>query len=166
MDWLKTIAPTIATALGGPFGGLAYEAVSKVLGISQDDAQKMLTDGKLTADQIASVQQAEIALKAKAQELGLDFEQLAVQDRKSARDMQTNTHSFIPPALAIMVTLGFFGILVGLMMETFKTSDALLLMLGSLGTAWTAIMSFYFGSSASSQAKDAMLHKSSPLEEK
>ena len=166
MDWLKTIAPTIATALGGPFGGLAYEAVSKVLGISQDDAQKMLSDGKLTADQIASVQQAEIALKAKAQELGLDFEQLAVQDRKSARDMQTNTHSFIPPALAIMVTLGFFGILVGLMMETFKTSDALLLMLGSLGTAWTAIMSFYFGSSAGSQAKDAMLHKSSPLEEK
>ena len=166
MDWLKTIAPTIATALGGPFGGLAYEAVSKVLGISQDDAKKMLDNGKLTADQIASVQQAEIALKAKAQELGLDFEQLAVQDRKSARDMQTNTHSFIPPALAIMVTLGFFGILVGLMMETFKTSDALLLMLGSLGTAWTAIMSFYFGSSAGSQAKDAMLHKSSPLEEK
>jgi len=166
MDWLKTIAPTIATAIGGPLGGLAYEAVSKVLGISQDDAKKMLDDGKLTADQIASVQQAEIALKAKAQELGLDFEQLAVQDRKSARDMQTNTHSFIPPALAIMVTLGFFGILVGLMMETFKTSDALLLMLGSLGTAWTAIMSFYFGSSASSQAKDAMLHKSSPLEEK
>jgi hypothetical protein len=166
MDWLKTIAPTIATAIGGPLGGLAYEAVSKVLGISQDDAKKMLDDGKLTADQIASVQQAEIALKAKAQELGLDFEQLAVQDRKSARDMQTNTHSFIPPALAIMVTLGFFGILVGLMMETFKTSDALLLMLGSLGTAWTAIMSFYFGSSAGSQAKDAMLHKSSPLEEK
>ena len=166
MDWLKTIAPTIATAIGGPLGGLAYEAVSKVLGISQDDAKKMLDDGKLTADQIASVQQAEIALKAKAQELGLDFEQLAVQDRKSARDMQTNTHSFIPPALAIMVTLGFFGILVGLMMETFKTSDALLLMLGSLGTAWTAIMSFYFGSSASSQAKDAMLHKSTPMEEK
>jgi hypothetical protein len=166
MDWLKTIAPTIATALGGPFGGLAYEAVSKVLGVSQDDAKKMLDDGKLTADQIASVQQAEIALKAKAQELGLDFEQLAVTDRKSARDMQQNTHSFIPPALAIMVTFGFFGILVGLMMETFKTSDALLLMLGSLGTAWTAIMSFYFGSSAGSQAKDAMLHKSTPTEQK
>ena len=166
MDWLKTIAPTIATALGGPLGGLAYEAVSKVLGISQDDAKKMLDDGKLTADQIASVQQAEIALKAKAQELNLDFEQLAVQDRKSARDLQQNTHSIIPPALAIIVTLGFFGILVGLMMETFKTSDALLLMLGSLGTAWTDIMSFYFGSSAGSQAKDVMLHKSSPLEQK
>jgi len=166
MDWLKTICPTIATCLGGPLGGLAYEAVAKVLNISQDDAKKMLDDGKLTSEQIASVQQAEIALKAKAQELGLDFEQLAVNDRKSARDMQTNTHSFIPPALAIMVTTGFFGILLGLMMETFKTSDALLLMLGSLGTAWTAIMSFYFGSSASSQNKDNLLHNSMPTNQK
>jgi len=166
MDWLKTIAPTIATALGGPFGGLAYEAVSKVLGVSQDDAKKMLDDGKLTADQIASVQQAEIALKAKAQELGLDFEQLAVTDRKSAREMQSNTHSFIPPVLAILVTIGFFGILYGLMTEQFKTSDALLLMLGSLGTAWTGVIAFYFGSSAGSQAKDAMLHKSTPTEQK
>jgi len=166
MDWLKTIAPTIATALGGPFGGLAYEAVSKVLGVSQDDAKKMLDDGKLTSDQIASVQQAEIALKAKAQELGLDFEQLAVTDRKSAREMQSNTHSFIPPVLAILVTIGFFGILYGLMTEQFKTSDALLLMLGSLGTAWTGVIAFYFGSSAGSQAKDAMLHKSTPTEQK
>ena len=126
----------------------------------------MLDDGKLTSDQIASVQQAEIALKAKAQELGLDFEQLAVTDRKSAREMQSNTHSFIPPVLAILVTIGFFGILYGLMTEQFKTSDALLLMLGSLGTAWTGVIAFYFGSSAGSQAKDAMLHKSTPTEQK
>jgi len=162
MNWLSQIAPTIATALGGPLGGIAYEAIAKVMGISQDDAKKMLDDGKLTADQIASVQQAEIALKAKAQELGLDFEQLAVTDRKSARDMQANTHSFIPPALAILVTIGFFGILYGLMTEQFKTSDALLLMLGSLGTAWTGVIAFYFGSSAGSQAKDQMLHQSIP----
>ena len=80
--------------------------------------------------------------------------------------MQTNTHSFIPPVLAIMVTIGFFGILYGLMTEQFKTSDALLLMLGSLGTAWTGVIAFYFGSSAGSQAKDAMLHKSTPLDDK
>ena len=81
-------------------------------------------------DRVASIQQAEIALKAKAQELGLDFEQLATADRKSARELQKDTHSIIPPLLALLVTVGFFGILVGLMMETFKTSDALLLMLG------------------------------------
>ena len=166
MSWIEQLAPTIASCLGGPLAGMAVEAISKAIGVDPSAVQDTINSGKLTAEQIASIQQAEIALKAKAQEMNLDFEQLAVQDRKSARDLQQNTHSIIPPALAIIVTLGFFGILVGLMMETFKTSDALLLMLGSLGTAWTAIMSFYFGSSAGSQAKDAMLHKSSPLEQK
>jgi xanthosine utilization system XapX-like protein len=76
--------------------------------------------------------------------------------------MQATTRSALPPLLAILVTLGFFGILVGMMTEKFATSDALLLMLGSLGTAWTGIIAFYFGSSAGSRSKDDLLHKSSP----
>ncbi len=161
MDWLKMIAPTLATAIGGPFGTMAYGVVAKVMGISPEDAKQTIEAGKLTAEQIASVQLAEIEIKARAQELGLDFEKLAVDDRKSARDMQTTTRSNVPPILAVLVTLGFFGILVGLMTNQFATSDALLLMLGSLGTAWTGIVAFYFGSSAGSQFKDTLIHKSS-----
>ena len=166
MNWLSQIAPTIATAIGGPFGGLAYEAISKVIGVSQDDAKKMLDDGKLTADQIASVQQAEIALKAKAQELNLDFEQLAVQDRSSARSMQVATQSWIPPVLAIGITGGFFGILYGLMYGQIQHAPQIDIMLGSLGTAWTGVVAFYFGSSAGSQKKDELLHNSTPVESK
>lgn len=162
MDWLKTIAPTIATALGGPLAGLAVNAVSSALGIDPDKVNDTIQSGKLTADQIASIQQAELALKAKAQELGLNFEQLATQDRKSARDMQTATRSMIPPILAIMVTLGFFGILIGMMTGKVTSGEALMIMLGSLGTAWTGIIAFYFGSSASSQNKDQLLHQSTP----
>ena len=162
MDWLSAIAPTIATAIGGPFGTMAYGLIAKELGVSTEDAQKTIESGKLTSEQIASIQQAEIAVKARAQELGLDFAKLAVDDRKSARDMQSTTRSVVPPVLALLVTLGFFGILIGLMTKTFATSDALMLMLGSLGTAWTGIIAFYFGSSASSQNKDALLHQSTP----
>jgi len=162
MDWLKAIAPTLATAIGGPFGTMAYGLAATALGVSPEDAQKTIESGKLTSEQIASVQQAEIAIKARAQELGLDFAKLENEDRKSARDMQISTKSWIPAVLAIAVTIGFFGILVGMMTETFKTSDALMLMLGSLGTAWTGIIGFYFGSSASSQNKDNLLHQSTP----
>ena len=161
-DWLKQIAPTIATALGGPLAGLAVDAVSKAIGIDSKDVQSTISEGKLSAEQIASIKQAEIAMAARAQELGLDFEKLAVDDRKSARDMQEKTQSWIPGAMAIIVTVGFFGILIGLMMETLKTSEALMLMLGSLGTAWTGIIAFYFGSSAGSQKKDELLHQSVP----
>ena len=162
MDWLKQIAPTIATALGGPLAGLAVEAVSKAIGIDPKDVTKTIAEGKLTADQIAQIKTAELAMAARAQEMGLDFEKIAVDDRKSARQMQATTQSFIPGLMAIAVTIGFFGILVGLMTEHFKTSDALMLMLGSLGTAWTGIIAFYFGSSAGSQKKDELLHQSSP----
>ena len=157
------LVPTIATCLGGPLAGLAVTAVSKALGIDEDKVQDVIDSGKLNAEQIASLKQAEIALQEQAQELGLNFEQLAVQDRASARDLQKETKSVIPPVLSILVTIGFFGILGGLMSGKIMTSDALMLMLGSLGTAWTGIIAFYFGSSASSQAKDNMIHNSTPL---
>lgn len=162
MEWLKQIAPTLATALAGPLAGLAVDAISNAVGIDPKDVNKTISEGKLTAEQIAQIKTAELTMAARAQELGLDFEKIAVDDRKSARQMQVATQSWIPGAMAIVVTLGFFGILIGLMTEHFKTSDALMLMLGSLGTAWTGIIAFYFGSSAGSQKKDELLHQSSP----
>ena len=124
--------------------------------------QNVISNNKLDATQVAALQQAELELKKQAQAMNLDFAKLANDDRKSARDMQATTRSIIPPVLALVVTVGFFGILIGLMTKTFATSDALMMMLGSLGTAWTGIISFFFGSSASSQAKDQLLHQSTP----
>ena len=162
MSWIESIAPTIASCLGGPLAGLAVEAVSKAIGVDPSAVQDTINSGKLTAEQIASIQAAEIQLKAKAQEMNLDFEQLAVQDRKSAREMQTTTRSWIPPVLAVGVTGGFFGILFGLMYGQIQHAPQIDIMLGSLGTAWTGIIGFYFGSSASSQNKDTLLHQSTP----
>ena len=162
MEWLKTIAPTIATALGGPLAGMAVSAVAKAINVSPDEVQSVISSGKLTAEQVASIQLAELELKKQAQSMNLDFAKLIAEDKQSARDMQIATKSWIPALLAVFVTLGFFGILLGLMTEHFKTSDALMLMLGSLATAWTGVMAFYFGSSASSQAKTELLAKSEP----
>jgi len=65
--------------------------------------------------------------------------------------------------LATGVTFGFFGILYALMSGYATKSDELMIMLGSLSTAWISIVTFYFGSSAGSQRKDELLHQSTPV---
>ena len=160
MDWLKQIAPTIATALGGPLAGMAVSAISKAIGVDPDKVGDLISSNKLSADQIAQVKIAEIELQKQAQELGLNFEKLEVEDRKSARDMQSITKSIMPPLLAGAVTIGFFSIMVMMFFNKIDDSNpAILMMLGSLGTAWTGIIAYYFGSSAGSQAKTDLLSK-------
>lgn len=160
MDWLKQIAPTIATALGGPLAGMAVSAISKAIGVDEAKVGDLISNNKLTADQIAQVKLAEIELQKQAQELGLNFEKLEVEDRKSARDMQSATRSMMPPLLAGAVTVGFFSIMVMMFFNKIDSANpAILMMLGSLGTAWTGIIAYYFGSSAGSQAKTDLLSK-------
>jgi hypothetical protein len=162
MDWLKTIAPTIATALGGPLAGMAVSAVAKAIGCEPEQVQDVISSGKLDATQVAAIQMAELELKKQAQAMNLDFAKLGAEDKKSARDMQIATKSWIPPVMAVGVTCGFFGILAGLMYGQIQHAPQIDIMLGSLGTAWTGIISFYFGSSAGSQAKTELLHQSEP----
>ena len=160
MEWLKQIAPTIATALGGPLAGMAVSAVSKAIGVDPDKVEDIISNNKLTADQVAQIKIAEIELAKQAQELGLNFAKLEVEDRKSAREMQATTRSMMPPILAGAVTVGFFGIMVMMFFNKVDSNNqAILMMLGSLGTAWTGIIAYYFGSSAGSQAKTEMLSK-------
>ena len=163
MEWLKQLAPTIATALGGPLAGMAVSAVAKAIGCEPEQVQDVISSGKLTAEQVAAIQLAELELKKQAQAMNLDFAKLGAEDKKSARDMQIATKSWIPPVMAVGVTCGFFGILAGLMYGQIQHAPQIDIMLGSLGTAWTGIISFYFGSSAGSQAKTELLHQSEPV---
>ena len=164
MDWLKSIAPTIATAMGGPLAGMALEAVSKAIGVDPSEVQNTINSGKMTAEQIASIQTAEIALKARAQEMGLDFEKLAVADRSSARQMQISTNSFVPPTLSIMIVVAWSAVQYFLLTHIIDSSmrELIARVLGTLDGALMLVLSFYFGSSSGSQAKDTMIHNSTP----
>jgi hypothetical protein len=163
MNWLTQIAPTIATCLGGPLAGLAVTALSKLFGVAPDDVKGMIEDGKLSAEQIEAVKVEEIRFKEQTQALGLNFEQLAVEDRKSARSMQSETKSTVPAVLSYAITIGFFGILGAIMLDYAKDNNQpLLIMLGSLGTAWVSVISFWFGSTNASHVKDDMLYHSTP----
>jgi len=175
MDILKTfgpligsVAPTIATALGGPVAGMAVKAISGALfghdGASKDDIMTALANP--TGDQLAALKKIDADFAVQMKALDIDLERIAAGDRASARDMQKETKDWIPRALAVSVTVGFFAILLYMLVYGLPTTgnEALLLLLGALQTAWGGIIAFYFGSSSGSQQKDKMIYNSKPLE--
>ena len=175
MDLLKTfgpligsVAPTIATALGGPVAGLAVKAISGALfghdSATEDDIRTVLANP--TGDQLAALKKIDADFAVQMKALDIDLERIAAGDRASARDMQKETKDWIPRALAVSVTVGFFAILLYMLIYGLPTTgnEALLLLLGALQTAWGGIIAFYFGSSSGSQKKDQMIYNSKPLE--
>jgi hypothetical protein len=165
-DTIKTLAPTVATALLGPMGGAAISAIGTMLGIdspTQDKIASAIESGKLTPDQVAELKKLEMQYINDEKERGFKYSELEFKDTQGAREMQIATHSYVPPILAMTVTVGFFAILIGMLLNSqYKPTEPLLVMLGSLGTAWTMIVGFYFGSSHGSQKKDALLAESTP----
>ena len=167
MNWLKELAPMIGTALGGPLGGAAAAFIADKLGIQEKTVEavnEVLNSGKMTADQIAALKLAEIEFQRFLKEKDIDFERITAADRDSARQMNIATRSWVPSALSILVTGGYFGILVGMMtgLLTVSDSQAMLIMLGSLGTAWGMVMAFWFGTTHGSQQKNDLLANSAP----
>lgn len=160
MDWLKTLVPLIGTALGGPLGGAAASFVASKLGISDSTVEAVtdvLSSGKMTPDQISQLKLAEVDFKKFLESNKIKLEELEVQDRGSARNMQIATKSSVPAWLTFLITLGFFGILVWMLADpNVVNSPPILIMLGSLGTAWTACVSYWFGTTKGSSDKNAI----------
>lgn len=157
---LAQLAPTLASALLGPLGGIAVSAIGKIIGVSDATTttiSKAFQDGKLTPEQLSAIKQLELQYQNDEKERGFKYSELEFKDTQGARDMQIATHSNIPPVLALFVTAGFFGILAFLILSDYNPTEPLLVMLGSLGTAWTMIIGFYFGSSHGSRENQSAI---------
>ena len=146
-------APVVASALGGPGVGAAVGVLSDLLlGHKGGDADQVLAAVSNNPDALLKLREADHAYE-------IELERIAAEDRKSARAMRIATGDWVPGALAVFITLGFFGVLGYILSEGVPAQggEALLVMLGALGAAWGQVIAFYFGSSAGSKAKtDAM----------
>jgi hypothetical protein len=172
-DWksmIKSVAPMIGTALGGPFGGAATKMLLNVLDPagktdpnSDSDVSKLVSDAMGDLNKVAQIQQAEQQFKLQMAQLGFqnekDLADIAFEDRSSARNREIQVRDWTPKVLGFLITMGFFGILIFMLKWDIpdKSRDVLNIMLGALGTAWISVVTYYFGSSAGSDKKTDLL---------
>lgn len=139
--------------LGGSTGN-PVDGVAKII-----DTFHLSPEERIQADQ-AKALLAQHAAEFKAQ-LELQYAQLDASDRASARARQMAVKDWIPSFLAILVTFGFFGMLAAMIKWTIPGANesVFYVMIGSLGTAWVAIVTYYFGSSSGSAAKSDLIDR-------
>jgi hypothetical protein len=166
LNLVRTVAPSIASAVGGPLAGMATRAISEALLGKPDGSEQELAEAaaRATPEQLLALKQAEQDFAVKMRELDIDLERIANEDRSSARNREVATRDWTPRVLAGLVTGGYFGVLFYMLKNGLPQhggSEAMLVMLGTLGTAWGGIMAYYFGSSAGSKAKDEAMRRNS-----
>lgn len=164
LNLVRTVAPSIATAVGGPLAGMATRAISEALLGKPDGTEDELVEAakNATPEQLLALKQAEQDFVIRMRELDVDLERISNQDRDSARSREIQLKDITPKVLAGVITVGYFGVLFWMLrfgLPETGASEALLVMLGALGTAWGGIVAYYFGSSAGSRDKNETISK-------
>lgn len=158
---LRTVAPTIALAAGGPFGPIAAAAIHAALGTT-DDKSAETTLLTATPDQLLALKQAEDAFLIRMKELGIQEEQLVYQDIANARAREIAVKDWTPRIIAFLVIL-LVLVAEGSMFFVGqpKGIDGVVLgrILGTLDAALMLVLNYYYGSSAGSSNKDSTIDK-------
>lgn len=157
---LKTVAPTIATAIGGPMGGVAMKFLAdKFVGGETGEVEDFLLSAN--PEQLQQLKLADMEFKKEMKKLDIDLERVHSEDRDSARDLAKSKGIWPQLTLSIIYTVAygvvlylFIGGLVRVPQDQMTLFGSLL---GVLTAAQIQIINFWFGSSAGSKQKTEAL---------
>ena len=163
---LGRIAPALATAIGGPFAGTAVTVLEQAVGVTPGAGPDAIAAAlkSATPDQLEKIQKADQDFAVSMRNMDIALDKQDNDDRASARAREMALKDPTPKVLAYVLTVGVFGIITLLLWHGMPANgeQPLNLVLGSIATAWVGMISYYFGSSRGSQAKDLMLYNSVP----
>lgn len=170
---ISAVAPALGAALGGPLGGLAGQVIAGAVGGNVDQLEKAIVANDPNA--VVKLREIEAQFKQRCLELGVEqeeialkFEQTAVADRQSAREM-AKVNMWPQISISGLFLTGYFVFLYLFFGGAIEVppdwkSEANLL-LGILSVNVPIIMQFWFGSSSGSQKKTNLLAQAQPIEE-
>jgi len=180
MNWqdiVKTVAPAIGTAVGGPLVGTAVKLLSGAIfgrdDATQDEVQAAVESG-LPAEVIVKIKELDTTFKLQMAQIGVDLERLGlekekvfVEDTNNARTAAAGNHSIHYLGVWILATFALVTVLVlygcfqmltgGIPIKDPSVVAAVFSLLGSVVGYIAAnaqqVVSFNFGSSRGSEAK-------------
>jgi hypothetical protein len=175
MEWkdlsgiLTKVAPTIATALGGPLAGGAVMALEGVFGLNTEGSTKDKQEALVAAlsgatpDQLLALKKADQDYAVKMEELGIKREELAGTDRDSARKRESEVKDKTPRNLAYLIVGSFLGVVIGVIAGWGKIDSVLAgTLIGYLSAKAEQVATYYYGSNVSSIEKTKLLAASTP----
>ena len=168
---IESLAPTVATALGGPFAGAAVTHLESALGLAPGSGAAAVEKTILAGnpDDLAKVQIAETNLKATLASLGVQEDQLRYADVDSARKREMAVRDYTPEVLLYMSTALVGGAMYMLMTVQVPARNEPLVysLVGALGVVWTTAVAYFVGSSKGSAEKtQAMIASAQDLASK
>jgi len=162
MDWLgtlKTLAPTVATALGGPLAGMAVSALGGILGQASPTAATIassITDGQLTPDHLAQIRQLELQYQNDEKERQFKYSDLAFKDVASARGMEAATKSTTPTVLTYLIVLSGIALMTAVIAGWVKADNVMSgTIIGYAVSEMKVVLQFWFGGTKASDADPA-----------
>ena len=148
---IENVAPTIATALGGPVAGMAVKALSTAL-LGHSDGSENDINAALqaaTPEQILAIRKADNDFRIQLKQLDIDLAKIAADDRASARNLAAATQSYTPSILSYVTVVCWAVIQYYLFTHVIDGSmrELIARVLGTLDGALMLVLSFWFGSS-------------------
>lgn len=169
----STIAPTIATALGGPLAGMAVGTLSKALLGKPDgtpDEVGQALSGISDPQTLEKLKEAEQQFAEQMRSFDIDLAQIAEEDRVSARGLAATTvQGATTRNLAYTSVAGFFAFCLLSAWMIFRygpsVSEGILtgaisiisMIIGWLGKDVAAVYALYFGASSQNETNQATL---------
>lgn len=163
MDWkdvgkgIAAVAPTLATALGGPAGvivGGAVKVLTSFLGLGDDATPETVQAelAKLTPEQYVELRKQDNAFKQSLMDAGVKLEEIAMQDRASARQIYDSSKT-MTNILAGLIVSGWIALnwFIFSAPEKLANMDLILRTMGTIDMAVGGVIYFFFGSSRGSE---------------
>lgn len=161
-DILKTIAPWLASAAGGPLAGMAVKFIADKMGVEANTVEEITKAVQgFSPDQLAALKIADKELEIKLVELGFKNKETLfateVDDRKSARTMFQAGYKLIG-WIAILTILSFAGMVYYVLtgkLKGMEESELVIVgtVIGYLAAYTQQIYNYFFGSSNGSDKK-------------